>query len=321
MGSYFISILLLVATLAWFVVQTTLGSNALTSLIQVGIGEDAGINRFIQTSAFLGIISTLLCMEGIIVLRWLSLISFPLLVIAFIIVLSTAPHGLPSPSNIPFSLAGLPIVLSTSLGITADLPTFFRHSKSWKTSIAGLATIQLLSLVIGIGGLFLGLVIIPWFGIDSSAGYGNASTLLRMSLIGLIFISTICANVANVYSASVGWEIVAPAALVGRKEYLILGLGLTTVFILVSNVFSLDLLLNTTDDSLMNLCLVLFISYLISRLVKRPPTAFEKMIYFIAWLVATVCNILQYFHFLMSAYSTLQIGLAGILATIGIGML
>ncbi len=69
---------------------------------------------------------------------------------------------------------------------------------------------------------------------------------LDFSLIVFVFLSVICANVANVYSASVGWEVLAPSALVGRKEYLILGLGLTVIFIFVSNLFSVELLLNSS---------------------------------------------------------------------------
>lgn len=312
-GMFFIAILLLIDTLVWFIAQTTLASNSLNFLIQ--INEGSNINRFIQTSALIGILSTLLCMEGIVVLRWLSVISFPILIVVFTIIIFTIPlQTFPEFTGLSFS--GLGIVIGTSLGVTADLPTFFRHSKSLKTSMIALTVIQLLSLAIGIGGLFLGSVINPWLGINQAIGLIFQNDLLKISFILLIFISVINANVANVYSASVAWELVAPTVLVERKEYLILGLGLTTIFMLVANTFSLAFLLNPADSSLVDLCLVLFFGYIIQLIKKRVPNTFEHLTYFLAWLIATIINCLQQSSNFLPNFSPLIVGTALISTTI-----
>lgn len=127
---------------------------------------------------------------------------------------------------------------------------------------------------------------------------GNA--VLRASSIVFIFLTVICANVANVYCASVGWEVVAPAAFVGRKENLILGLGLTMIFILIADLFSIELLLHISDSALANLSRVLIVGYIISRIIKRPPNAFDQSTYFIAWLLATLLNAVE-FHTIISS--------------------
>lgn len=289
-GGYFIAVILLVATLAWFIAQTTVASAALDLLVPLPEGPE--INRFIQISVGLGIISTLFCMNGIVILRRLCTISLPILLLAFLGVIIFAPTDLPAATSNGLTLAGLPLVLGTNLGVTADLPTFFRHAKSWKASIHALTWIQVVSLVLGVAGLYLGTILEPWIGVKTT----EAATLfhpgLRVSLVTLIFVSAICANVANVYSASVGWELLAPKSLVGRKEYLILGLGLTTLFILLANVFSMDFLLDTTDSALVNLCVVLIVGYLISLYQKREPRALCNT-YFVAWFIATAINILQ----------------------------
>lgn len=304
-GSYFIAILLLIAALAWYIVQTTLASNALTYLIPI---HEPEINRFIQTSVALGICSTLLCMEGIVALRWLAILSLPILLIAFVGVLLVSSPEIPAVPITGFSLSGLPLILGTSLGVTADLPTFFRHSASKQNSLWALAAIQLVSLGIGFGGLFLGSVIEPWLGVKTIEDFASAKALGRVFLVLLIFFSSVSANVSNVYSASVGWELVAPK-LAGRQEYLIIGLGLTTIFILITNIFSLKFLLEIADSALVNLCIVLIIGYLLQLRKKRVPYFREQNIYFSAWGIATVVNILQYSGVLLTKVSSLVVGI------------
>jgi hypothetical protein len=208
----------------------------------------------------------------------------------------------------PLSLAGLTLVLATNLGITSDFPTFFRHSKSLQTSVTALTLVQLLSIALGIGSLYFGSIIAHGLEISRETIHATDHEMLKIPLICFIFLSVICANVANVYSASVGWELVAPKSLVGRKEYFILGLGLTTVFILVSGLFSLGLFLKASDSSLVNLCIVLVLGYIIGKQRQRLPNRFKRSSYFIAWLLASLVNILQCVGLLFTGYSTVLVG-------------
>lgn len=311
-GAYFIAILILVSTLAWFVMQTSLSSNALNFLIPIEKG--IGIDRFIQIGVFLGIVSTLLCMEGIVVLRWLAVISFPLLVMAFIGVVFGSNPAFPTSAHNNISFAGLPIVLGTGLGISADLPTFFRHSNSLSESLKALTAIQLIGFVIGLGGLFLVPVIDPWFGINVENTLISGG-ILKVSLVALIFLSTICTNVSSVYSASVGWELVAPI-FAGIKEYLILGLGLTIIFILIGNLFSMDFISDITGNALVNLSIVFIAGFLLSLIFKRPPDSFEQTTYLIAWAGSTFVNILQFSDLFAKNVSSIILGFIIILLTV-----
>jgi cytosine permease len=310
-GGYFIGILLLISTLAWFIVQTTSASGTLTSLIT--INENAGIDKFIQVSVLIGILSTFLCMEGIVVLRKLTTFAFPVLLATFAVIVFSVPFQLPEDGKVVLSLSGLTLVLATNLGITSDLPTFFRHSRSLQSSIIALTVVQLISLVLAIFGLYLGSIINGSFMVNDGAVLDSGNQVLRVALIVFVFLSVICANVANVYSASVGWEVIAPKALVGRKEYLILGLSLTIVFILVSNLFSMETLLNASDSSLVNLCIVLILGYVVSQVRKKVPSSFHQKTYFAAWLLATIVNTLQYCKIVSNESSPFVIGLGVIL--------
>lgn len=315
-GGYLIALLLLASTLAWFIVQTTIASNSLTFLIPVH--EASSINRFVQTSVLLGIISTLCCMEGIVALRWLTTFSFPILVIALSVIIFVVPHPKITFDNISISLSGLFLLLATNLGVTADLPTFFRHSRSWKSSMRALVIIQIVSFFLGVGGLYLGEIINPWFGIYEKENIILTMDWPKIFLLILIFVSAICANVGNVYSASVGWELIAPI-FAGRKEYLILGLGSTIIFILVGNIFSLDVMLMVTDNSLVNLCIILVIGYLLSLFNKAAPDFTQQVTYFIAWLLATAFNVLYATHLIRPIQIPLIVEITIILIVISVG--
>ncbi len=306
LGGYFIAILLLVSTLSWFIAQTTTGSHSITHLLH--INENPSINQFTQVSVLLGTLSTLFCMGGIIALRRLSTLAFPILLIGFVLILYALPEKISQNDHLPLSLTGLSLVLATNLGITSDLPTFFRHSKSWHTSIFALTLIQILSIVLGICSLYFGSIITHGIEIAKESIHATNYMALKAPLMGFIFLSVICANVANVYAASVGWELVAPKSLIGRKEYFILGLGLTTIFILVTGLFSVEMLLQISDSSLVNLCLVLVMGYIIAKQKQRPPNSFEKTSYFAAWLLSSLVSTIQGMGWILADYSTVLIG-------------
>lgn len=289
-GGYFIAVLLLVSTLIWYVAQTTAASKTLSCLAV--IKENPEVDQFTQISVLLGILSAFLCMNGISILKKLCAYSFPFLILAFVFILFSLPDLSLKDNGNPLSLSGLSLVLATNLGITSDLPTFFRHSKSWETSVKALTLIQVISLVLGLLSLYFGAIINQHFEVHKSLLEAESS-FFSGSMIFFVFLSVLCANVANVYSASVGWELVAPKALIGRKEYLILGLGLTTIFILIFDLFPLEAVLHTTDSSLVNLCLVLLLGYIIRIFQKKIVGLFEKITYFSAWFLASCLDVFQ----------------------------
>lgn len=307
-GKYLISILLIISTLAWFITQTTTASVAIKDLLP--INEKADIDQFFQISVFLGSLSTLFCMGGIIGLRKLSAVAFPILLILFFAILYLLPVQLPSyeiPQKISFS--GFALVLITNLGITSDLPTFFRHSASWKTSVKALLVIQLFCLLFGLASLYLGAILTENLEMNREI-ISSTNTLLKFLLIGFIFISVVCANVANVYSASVGWELLAPKALVGSKEYFILGLSLTTILILQSGLFSTDIFLQPSDYSMVNLCIILIVGYIVKKHTGKAPDLLQQTIYCMAWGVSTLVNSVQIYQVILTKFSYFSVSIA-----------
>lgn len=293
-GGYVVAVLLLLSTFAWYVVQTSIGSDVLTHLLS--IHENSEINQFSQISVLLGLLSSLLCMEGMGLLRKLSMICFPILIGSFFVIFFLSPAWDFQTENQKITLAGLSIFLATNLGISSDLPTFFRHSKTWETAVKALTAVQIINLLFGILGLYLGKIVVNGFEINEQYILASGTPLLKYSLIIFVFVSVICANVANVYSSSVGWELIAPKALIGRKEYLVLGLSLSIIFILLSNVLSMDFLLTITDNMLVNLSIVLCIGYLMQKKYASVLDPSMQKTYFLSWALASTLNVIQYIY-------------------------
>ncbi len=316
-GIYSIAALLLISTMFLFVEETTIISKALTKTF--AINEGPNIDPYMQISVIIGVASTIVCTWGIVALRWLSVICLPIILVAFITLIISSPSDINFLEHKAFSLAGLPLVLGINLAVTADLPTFFRHSRSWKSSVYALTMIQLFSLALGVGGLFLGAVIQPLSGSLSVNQIGFNGDIIKVAFIALVALSSICSNVSNIYGASVGWETFVRSPLVGKKEYLILGFLLTLIFLIITGLISLETPVDITGDSLVSLSFVFVIAYLIKSITKRSLGVFEKNIYFLAWLLSSLVILLQYAGFLLPEVPTLFVGLGVALLTIGFG--
>lgn len=312
LGSYFIAILLLISTVAWFMAQTTTASHSLVHLSL--FKETHNIDHFTRISVMIGTLSALFCMGGMKALRQLTVILFPFILISFLVALFLLPRNGLFESHHPLSFSGLTLLLATNLGVTSDLPTFFRHSKSWATSVKALTIIQIASICLGICSLYFGSIILNGLQVNQETIANTPHLSLKLCLAIFVFLSVICANVANVYSSSVGWELVAPKSLVGKKEYFLMGMGLTTLFILVSNLFSLELLLTISDSALVNLCLTLLAGFLLKA--RKEITSIEKNSLLTAWLFSSSINTLQILGFLLPSYSTVLISTFAIFMTL-----
>ena len=288
-GGYIVALILIFSTIAWFVLQTNLATEIIRAIFSYKNFHH--INTFIQIGVGLGIVSTLVSMEGIIGLRWTTLISFPLIILSFILLLSFLPDR---PTQIPTNhttLLGLVIAIGASLSIAVDYPTFFQHSRSKKSSLVAITAIQVITFLIGVGGLFLGRYITDTTHLAGWEPLLGGHLTFKILFLILVVFSCICANAVNIYSASIGWEVIVPI-FAGRKEYTILGLGLTSAFVLMTHILPMHYLRVITEISLSNLCLVLIIGYL-SRLwshVKLP--RFDQSIYLLSWLIGTVFSLI-----------------------------
>lgn len=283
-GSWTAGIVLLISTLAYYVTQTNLTTESILSLFP--FKEGYAINQFFQFGVLLGIVSVLSIMQGINGLRWLAIISFPIITLAFLGLLFFIPTSSPITLTMPSSLGGLAIALGTSLSIAVDYPTFFQHSKSKKSSITAVTAIQAITFLIGVGGLYLGRYVAATENLSGWNIVINGALSVKILFFLMVVLSCLCVNTVNVYSASIAWELIAPNILLGKKEYTILGLGLTSIFILTTGIISVEFLLTLTDVPLGNLCLVLVFGYL-GKLMVGELLGKDKLIFYFGWIIGS----------------------------------
>lgn len=288
-GVYPLALVLIVSTIASFVLQINLATEIILQI--VNLHYSVHVNSFMQVGVVLGVLSTFVCMEGIKGLRWIALISFPILILSFLGVLVFAGGESVVALQAKTTIGSLAIAFGTSLGVAVDYPTFFQHSKSKRDSFYAVTSIQALTFLIGVGGLLLGRHIGSTQDVTEWQMIFDADVWIRALFLLLVVLSCLCVNSVNIYSASIGWELLAPDALTGRKEYLILGLGLTSIFILLTNLVPVYLFLTITDVTLATLCLVLVTAYLGKLWLRVRVAEWEKMAYFAVWTLGTILAI------------------------------
>ncbi|GAB5411164.1 MAG: hypothetical protein ChlgKO_02780 [Chlamydiales bacterium] len=296
-GAIFIAFVLLFSTLILFTEETSLAGKYLSFLFKINEGQNVDLP--IQFGVGIGILSTLLCMEGIVALRRSAVIFFPLIILLLVVVVFLSNGKAVSLNEMPFSWSsfsyGTSLMVATGLGITADLPTFFRHRRSWRDSVIAIIYIQIIMFIVGFLSLYLGMLVDPVSGLNISDP-STISPLFRISLIMFILISTVFANVANIYSASVGWEALAPKSLIGRGEYLILGLGLVASYVSFTSLINTGTMLSVSEDFLVLLCVLFIAGYFIQLLSKKSPSSNEQLIYIISFVLSSVLICLQEYN-------------------------
>lgn len=298
-----VAVVLLFATVAWYVTQNTYASNSILHLFSVNYVDKS--SQYIQLVVLIGVVSTLFCMEGMTLVRKCATISFPFLFLFIIAIFFLIPRPSINWSLANFSLAGVPIVIATNLGVAADIPTFFRHSASKKASMQALAIISVFNLALSVIGIFFAGLITPWQGINVNNPQMYAHDTTRWVLMGFLFLSAINANITNIYSASVAWEVLAPR--LARKEWLILGLCLVIVTVLVINVFSLSWLLSFADSGLVSLTLIFIAGYLIDKHLKMGSSNQDRLACAAAWIASFTFTALQSFGLLFKNIDSIYI--------------
>lgn len=298
-----VAVVLLFATIAWYVTQNTYASNSILHLFPIDFTNKS--SEYIQVVVLIGVISTLFCMEGMTLVRKCATASFPILFFLILAMLFLVPCPQVNWSLANFSLAGVPIVIATNLGVAADIPTFFRHSASKKASMQALAIISVFNLALSIIGIFFANLITPWQGINVHNPQMYDNDITRWVLITFIFLSAINANITNIYSASVAWEVLAPR--LARKEWLILGLGLVIITVLVINVFSLSWLLNFADSGLVSLTLIFIAGYLVDRHLKIGNPSHDRLACAAAWVTSFTFASLQSFGLIFKNLDSIYI--------------
>lgn len=280
-GAILMWIIMMLSILNWFALQL--------HFLTPSIGDFFHIEAQ-KTLVFLGIgiglITALLSFGGIQLIKWATLITFPL--IFFYHFLSMVQFGI----SISFlgtwglSLSAIITTLLVFLPGIINLPTLFRHSQSKADSYLGL------SIFIFLVSFYQIATIGMQFTDIGGATYKGYSFYSFITFIFLI-LTLIYINLANIYYVSALCEKYTPkvAKILGFSFGLV-GTGYY-LFIQKYNYYPIGIVSGLTNSFLAGLGIVLLISYLIRTIVQHRPRKNEKALNLFCWIIG--CAVAAFF--------------------------
>ncbi len=307
-GAYVAAGVLILTAASWFSIQLISDTSALVTLYA---GPDSvGGAIHIQLGVVLGLVSAKIAMYGIRGLKWLCVITvIPL--IAFIIYTAFFADFTSIVINSPktISLYGLPAVIVFWLAATADYLTFFRHSDSMRQSVVALLAILVFSIVVQVSGAFLGGSVLPGRESLEVIDAYPSGWLSLTAYTGFLILSNLAINIANIYWASVAWELLVPKY-VGKKEYLILGLIGVIWFVLIRSEH-VHIFLATIGDIIIGCLACVFVMVFIAdKLGHHRLMLSDKIIASIGWTIGSLAGLVYLIVFEGSQINSLFLGAA-----------
>lgn len=298
--------------LAFFILTTTIGWVAWELFAGVNLLKIHPFFSKISIGTIIGTIASLILLYGIRGLKILcELTIFPLIVLLVLVVYISGP----SDDNIPFlqkgklfSLAGISLVLSSSIAAIVDYPTFFRHSKTRKDWLIALVVIFVVTSLVQFLGVFLWRLFASDNQLISHLIFSNG--VHAVIIFSFLIISMIASLSWNVYAASVGWESLFPV-FKDRTEYAVIGLLATLLFTFVplENLFILVAKLSDTVICGMGGAIIFdFINKRKSEFFGN--FKFRRFLSInLSWIIAALIGIMTYFHFFFAKDNSVLISL------------
>jgi len=286
-GGMLAALIFMFAFISWYGLQIYSSVFELSSFFS--IDSDHQRNVMIRFGVACGLLAALLSIGGIRLIKWIAVISLPILFIYhFFSILS-------SDYSITFKLdVSVPAIISSIFLLLPgmiNLPTFFRHSRSRADSFLALTIMTLFITFFQISSIWMAFI-----NIEQSIQHPfNFNAILQLFLISLFIVLLLTNNnLLNIYFASACWEMIVPG-FGGSKQYAIIGLLGTTAYTFIQISSPMLFFVDLANSFIANLGIVMLIAFLVRIVVKHRPRTFEKLINGGAWLIgcltATVLEI------------------------------
>jgi hypothetical protein len=284
------ALVLMVAFISWFPVQINAQMDYADKILihYSNWGKTAKLISMI-ISAFLIIgLSTF----GIRVIKWICTLALPLLIIYVIYAFCNRDVHLHSIEWGVSHKGIIPVVIIVFPGII-NLPTFLRHARSRQDGILALTLMTIF--VIGFQAATI------WFHFTSDPSSIFAPylpeigwTINLLSLLGFIFLATLCVNIVNIYFASAALEFVIPN-FTDARGYVLIGL----IGALALSVFKSETIVNgletITNNFIGSLGVVLVVGYLSRIIIVHRFRRLEKEINILCWIIGCTASLYAFF--------------------------
>lgn len=286
-GVSFFALAMSISLLGWFGIQVNMMSLSLFDLLSIDLNNHSTL-LFLLNLCF-GTVITLFALKGIRALNILADISMPLLIITLAYAFFTADKNAQA-TEVPFSLAGVSLVIAMSVAIVIDLPTYFRHAKTVKDGLISISVIfGLIIPVLQIVGVYLA---------SSSAG-GNMLDVLKREngslwnlwVASFLILAGWTTNNLNLYSGVVCLDSVMKNRSDVMRTLLFGGCGTFLACLNLLNHF--EIVLEIMGILVSSMGAVIITRYIIMLLNGPKLTLGDRRWHFIAWSIGIVAGLLS----------------------------
>ncbi len=305
-GGIIVSIIVIIAFLSWYAIQIEGLEISLTSFAPSSIVWN---NMFgIKIGIALGLMCSFLSAWNIRIIKWLCVISLPLLlsfaIFKVIVVSINNPINLKGTWGISF--AGILFIITSWLPGTVNLSTFFRHASSKESKILGLSLMTFFHMTFQIAAVLCS--------IDSLSSIFKDiySTFQQCLAIGFAVLSFFCINLVNIYFASVGWETFTHGHK-GVLNYIATGFLGTLFYIFLPNLRWVTPVEVAIASFVITLGIILLLMFLMNDIVKpnlHYKSGMEKVLATICWLTGCAVAVAAQTFSSSSSYPVIFGGIA-----------
>jgi purine-cytosine permease-like protein len=211
-GTPILALTMIVCLGGWFAIQLNVMTLSLQEMSKIFFGDYfAGDWGRIAGNFLLGLLITGFAFKGIQSLNYLSTYSMPLLIgtIAYALFSHSPTPQILSESS--YSWGGITLVIAASIAIIADMPTYYRFSKSNRDGMISILMLFIIALpIIEIVGVYIGVRNPHANIIDALAGGGSQLWHFWVGLFLLLAGWT--TNNTNLYSVAISLRAIMPNA-------------------------------------------------------------------------------------------------------------
>ncbi len=280
------AIILTAAFLNWYVLQINNSVTALYTLLKYSkISIDQ--SSMIRIGAVLGLLSSLIAIGGIRMLKWITSISFPLVVFYHTYVIIISDYSFFDQITWGLSLPGIIMTILALLPGVINLPTFFCHSQSKANSFLALTLMTIFISFFECSTIWMYFSPQSQFVLSSDSAIDITSYTI-LTIIFLIF-SPITTNFLNIYLASACYKTFIPK-FEGTKGYAIMGLLGTAMYTFIQISSPLRFLEKFLDCYIAILGMILLIAIISRIFVQHRPKKFEKLVNALSWIAGCIVS-------------------------------
>jgi cytosine permease len=276
-GSFLFALILILAFLDWYVVQINYTAKGIYTLFG---WNNASI---IRIGATLGILSALLAIGGIRLLKWMTAIGFPFVLIYNIYIVITSDYSIFPKWEWGISFSAMIATILVLLPGIINLPTFFRHSRSKADSFLALTFMVIFYTFFECATIWMN------FSTGSTFILATPTAMLGYVIPTALFLvlTSTCSNLLNIYLASACYETFIPK-FAGTKGHAIMGLMGTAAYTFIQISSPVQFLENLLNCFIGVIGIVLFIGVLARIIIRHRLRTFERTINIIAWLIGCI---------------------------------